>query len=200
MQLPIAAALSTCSTRARKDSYADDEQRTSAMAELTEPAMREVLQQTMAALTRLNELWGLDDPVAPHPPATPYNLQTLTADTPFGLPPSYLQLLRIHDGIDNFYGISGDLLPSTYRLTFPDFEKDWKRPHLLFFIMDNDWNAVAFDTKTRDVAGEMQVLEIADNVDADRWPSLSDFLLAYNERMQAWLTGELADRAKVDDD
>ena len=35
------------------------------MAELTEPAMREVLKETMAALTRLNELWGLDDPGGP---------------------------------------------------------------------------------------------------------------------------------------
>ena len=52
----------------------------------------------------------------------------------------------------------------------------------------------------RDASGEMQVLEIAENVDADRWPSLSDFLIGYNERNRTWLAGELADRAKVDDD
>lgn len=170
------------------------------MNQLSESQMKEVLRRTVDALRKLNELWGLDDPVSPRPPATQLALRKLAATVPFPLPPSYVQLLCIHDGIDNFYGIRGQLLPSSYRLDFPNFERDWNRPHLLFFVEDDDFNAVAFDTNMRNPECEMEVVEIAENIDSDRWPSLSDFLIGYMERIENWLANEQADRSVADDD
>jgi hypothetical protein len=170
------------------------------MSHLTESQMEEVLQRTVRAIRRLNELWGLKDAVLLRPPADPEALKNLVASVPFQLPPSYLQILGIHDGIDDLYGIRGSLLHSGFRLDFPNFDKEWGRPNMWIFIADNDWNAVAFDTDTQSAEGEMEVQEISDNLDADRWPSLSDFLIGYSERMEGWLAAELADRTEADDD
>ncbi len=170
------------------------------MSELTVLQMEAVLKRTVDVLNALDALWDLHDPVVPHPPATSSALQRLAAAVSFPLPPSYVQLLSICDGIDNVYGISGDLLPSSYRFQYPDFDKIWTRPTMFFIIADNDWNAVTFDTNTQNADGEMEVVEIADNIDADRWQSLSAFLIGYQERVEGWLAGERADRAKVDDD
>ncbi len=71
---------------------------------------------------------------------------------------------------------------------------------MFFFIMGNEWDAVAFDRSTRKEDGEMEVQEIAGNVDRKRWPSLSDFLLAYLARLENWLAQAKADRAKIDGD
>jgi len=166
------------------------------MQNLTESQMEEVLQITAQALRQLNEFWGLKDQVVLRPPAAPQVLSDLAASVRFPLPPSYLRLMSLHDGIDNFYGIRGHLLHSRFRHIFPDFDKEWKRPQMWVFIADNDWNAVAFDTNTRNAEGEMEVLEIADNIDADRWLSLTDFLIAYRQRMETWVATEQADRTK----
>lgn len=169
------------------------------MSRLTGLQMEAVLNRSIEVLRRLDDLWDLKHPPHPHPPASAEALAKLGALVPWKFPPSYIQLLRIHDGIDNFYGINGELLSSAQRLTPHDFESEWRRSQLLFFIMDDDWNAVAFDTTTRNSDGEMEVLEIAENVDSDRWPSLADFLVGYKHRLEGWLAGEEADRSKVDD-
>src|SRR5581483_12353198 len=115
---------------------------TATMQNLTESQMEEVLQITAQALRQLNEFWGLKDQVVLRPPAAPQVLSDLAASVRFPLPPSYLRLMSLHDGIDNFYGIRGHLLHSRFRHIFPDFDKEWKRPQMWVFIADNDWNAV----------------------------------------------------------
>ena len=170
------------------------------MITMSQAQMDEVLQRSMQVLRSIYTLWGLDLPVVPGPPATTQSLNRLAAAVPFPLPPSYVQLLRIADGITNFYRLWGKIIPCTYRLEHPRFAEDWERPDLFFFIEGTEGNAVAFDPATRNAEGEMAVLEIDNYLDADRWPSLNDFLVGYKERLEGWLADEQADRAKVDDD
>ena len=167
---------------------------------LTTSQSNEILDQIMDVMRQLNQLWGLQNLVAARSPATEQDLLELQRTAPHPPPPSYIRLLSIHNGVEDFYGLRGRILPCNFRSTFPDFDREWRRPNILVFVADDDWNAVAFDANTLDSDGEMGVLEIAENVDADRWPSLSEFLIGYHERLAGWLAAERADRSKAEDD
>jgi hypothetical protein len=62
------------------------------------------------------------------------------------------------------------------------------RADLWFFVLGDDLgDGVAFDLKTRGPDGEMQVVELAGYVEDVRWPSLTAFLEAYEQRLEDWI-------------
>jgi hypothetical protein len=168
--------------------------------QLSDEEMAGVVRRIALTMSKLNGFWGMRDEVCLHPGASSKQIDALASSVKHPLPPSYKQLLRLFNGIDDIYGLRGKLLPTDFRKTVPDFDLSWRRPTYLVFIADEDWNAVAFDALKRKSDGEMEVIEIAENIDADRWSSLSAFLIGYLQRLEGWLATEQADRALRDDE
>ncbi|MEP6653920.1 MAG: SMI1/KNR4 family protein [Myxococcales bacterium] len=137
--------------------------------------------------------------IMPHPPATPANLQNLDRSVKVRLPPSYLQLLSIHDGIDNFYWTDNPLRSSSYIINTPSYQDHYEIPDQFLFITGSDWISVGFDKQTQKTDGEMEVVENDKSGEATRWPSLPSFLMGYCERLEEWVRDAHADRAKVED-
>jgi hypothetical protein len=127
------------------------------------------------------------------PPASEEELSALSAAVPFSLPPSYLDLLRINNGVTNFKWIRDHLISSHERIQSPDLD-DWPdRPEMWFIIAgDDNSDGVAFDRNTSDLDGEMEVVEFANYREDSRWPSLSDFLAGYLARLEDWILREQA--------
>ena len=162
-----------------------------------------LIRHIVQALEEINVFEGLDDEankVKCHPPASKQEIEKLKQALPFALPPSYIQLLSIHNGIENFYRINGKILSASHRLQYSYDHEDWERPNLLFIAMDDSWNAVALDSMTLDAEGEMEVQEFDRNVETTRWSSLDEFLEGYSERLREYLQNARADRAQMDDD
>lgn len=171
------------------------------MAPLTRDEMETILRRILEVDRELKHFHDLERANAvPHAHAARDSVQRLEAVLPFELPASYVQMLGIVDGVDNFYWVDNDLLSSSYLLDHPDYSRHWERPEMFFFIMGDDWEAVAFDTANKDTDGEMEVVEFDRNTEDMRWPSLSDFLIGYKERLEDWLARARADRAQTDDE
>ncbi|HEY6877859.1 MAG TPA: SMI1/KNR4 family protein [Polyangiales bacterium] len=123
-----------------------------------------------------------------NPPASEGQVQALCDALPFRLPPSYLELLRISDGIARFKWVDADLKSTAQLLADPGLD-DWpERPELWVFIYGADTSdGVAFDRRTCDASGEMEVVELANYQEDMRHPSLSAFLRGYLARLESWL-------------
>ncbi len=163
--------------------------------------MKEVVGKILRVDRELKSFADFEDSLAiPAAPATDEAIQELRRLLNRPIPPSYVQLLRLHDGIENFYWVEEDLVSTTFRREYPDYAAHWEPPDFDFFVIGDDWEAVAFDMSTQRDDGEMEVVEFLRNVERHRWSSLSDFLRGYLERMEDRLIKERADRALLDDD
>lgn len=138
------------------------------------------------------------------PPATLGALTQLAARFPQGqLPPSYAQLLLIHDGIKNFNFVDKSLLSIEDLLYLGDDGRTQreaeKEPDMIFFIVGTAWNGVAFDRKTVRPDGEMDVVRFNKTGATRRWKTLPEFLLWYLEWLEKEYAKALADRKNLED-
>jgi hypothetical protein len=138
--------------------------------------------------------------IVPYPPATSAELEQVSQQLKLRLPPSYLQLLSIHNGIDNFYWIENPLHSTAFFARAPKYAAHYELPDQFLFISGPDWITVGFDKTTQLPDGEMEVIEGDKTGETDRWPSLSDFLVGYRDRLEKWYADAQGDRAKTDDD
>jgi hypothetical protein len=159
---------------------------------------RRLLAKAVARIITARTAWSMREArterIVANPPATKPALRARAAASPHPLPPSYLDLLELHDGIAGFYGIDGELVSSSYR---GEHDEQWRDStqladcpelaNLVFFAMDSDGSAASFDATTRDSRGEMQVIEIRDYRELERFDSLASFLITFAERMESWI-------------
>jgi hypothetical protein len=168
---------------------------------LTRSEREDILRRILEVDREYKHVADVDDAVAvPGQPASESAISRLVSISRSSLPASYLDLLRLHDGIKAFYWVEDDLLSCEDQAGDPGYADHWQRPQMRFFIMGNDFEGVAFDTTTRRPDGEMEAVEFARNVESVRWPSLDDFLLGYLARLEGWMEKAKADRAQMDDD
>ena len=108
--------------------------------------------QSISRLLEAQVSWNarneVDEEVAPRQPATDADIDGLSKALGHGLPPSYEQLLRTHDGIAGAFGIDGEFLSSRYRGEYDDQWADCTelagcppQSEMLFFAMDDDGSA-----------------------------------------------------------
>lgn len=131
-------------------------------------------------------------------------LAKLAVNFPQGrLPPSYAQLLLLHNGIKNFKYVDESLLSAEDLLRLGDDGRTQreaqKEPHMIFFIFGPGWNGVAFDRRTVRPDGEMEVAEFDKTGETNRWPSLDDFLRWYLASQEEQYKKVLADRKNLED-
>jgi hypothetical protein len=152
--------------------------------------MKRTLAQIEEADQRLKPL-KLRNPQAykmvTHGPANTEAIQRIGQATQLRLPPSYVQLLSLHDGIDNFYWVDTPLHSTKYILENPHYQEDYELPGLFLFICGPDWISVGFDRQSQGEDGEMEVVECDKGGEHTRWKSLSAFLTGYLARLQGWL-------------
>jgi len=152
--------------------------------------------QSISRLLEAQVSWNarneVDEEVAPRQPATDADIDGLSKALGHGLPPSYEQLLRTHDGIAGAFGIDGEFLSSRYRGEYDDQWADCTelagcppQSEMLFFAMDDDGSAAAFDKTTRDARGEMEVVIITNYRELARFGSLPAYLAARVNLLEA---------------
>ena len=126
--------------------------------------------------------------IVAHPPAPPERIAQLKAAEQYVVGPTYQRLLSIHDGLDNFYWNGANILSSRQLLEQPDYAAIHAQPDTFLFMLGRERSSVGFDLNTRRNDGEMFVVEFdAKGKFSERWPSLTNFLWTYVERMEAWL-------------
>lgn len=169
---------------------------------MTEEELRALLDRLVEATLERDRYYD-ENPARPElgPPATPEQISALELHWQRRVPPSYRKLLGICNGMTKL--LLDVALLSTQELiddvpgleTFEEpFPELWK---WIFACAGDSYDALAFDpTQTRD-DGEMAVVLIGDEGEAERWPSLEDFLQSLVARVEAEAAGEKADRENL---
>lgn len=175
---------------------------------LTAGQMKALVDEIVAMGNELRALHGHDDePAKPRPAPTAAALNAFKSKHGSRVPPSYLQLLSIYDGVDNFDWVDVSLLSIDFLLTNDDLEEDWVEVEafaageaFVFAQSDSDAHVVAFLTRKVGADGEMRVVHL----DADGPLGKHKNLEAYLRSRRKWfadaLADEKADRAGLPDD
>jgi hypothetical protein len=127
--------------------------------------MKNLIDQIIEIGNELRSYYEAEDKFAKaYPPPTEYMLNSLANRYTGKLPPSYLQLMSIYDGIENFEWLDVSILSIEFLMKHHDLDEDWidagiyKEGELFIFAQSNsDAHVVAFLTKTADHDGEMRV-------------------------------------------
>ena len=142
-----------------------------------------------------------------HPPATPVEIVRLEEHLRtrgFSLPPSFVQFLRIHNGIENFIP-SMELSIRTTQEIEKFYEKDllWKKisPAHRFVFASGDTAAFAgFIPETVNQKGEMQVVLVTESAETTEYDDFEEFLEDQLEYYKDVISAEQADREDLLDD
>jgi hypothetical protein len=175
---------------------------------LTAGQMKALLDESVALGNELRVFHGHDDmPARPAPAATPAALGTFKRRYGKRVPPSYLQLLSIYDGIDNFEWVDVSLLSIDFLLAHDDLDEDWVETEafaageLFIFAQSNsDAHAVAFLTKNVARNGEMEVVHFDSNGTLGEYKNLEEYLRDRRDWFAAAVAEEKADRTGLSDD
>ena len=123
------------------------------------------------------------------------------------IPPSYIQLMSIYNGIENFEWDDVSILPIEFLMKNDDLEEDWvdagvfEKGDLFVFAQSNsDALAVAFLIKTGDEDDEMEVIHFDAGGTLGKYKNLSEYLRARHFWFKESLEKEKADRAGLTDD
>ena len=174
---------------------------------LTLDQMKELVDEIIDLGNQLRTFHGHGAHAArPYPPGSSKNLAVFRGKHA-QLPPSYLQLLSIYDGIANFDWVDVALLSSDYLLTQPDPTAAWidggsfaKGERFIFAQSDTDSHAIAFLTDPISDDGEMEVIDFDSDGPVETYQHLEAYLLARHEWFANAVAGEKADRAGLADD
>ena len=170
--------------------------------------MKALVDEIVALGNELRVLNDLDDtPAMTRPPATAAALNAFKARFARQVPPSYLQLLSIYDGVDNFEWVDVSLLSTDYLLTYDGLDRDWVEAGALpadgafiFAQSDSDDHIVAFLTRNVGADGEMEVVHLTAEGPIGEHKNLEEYLLARRDWFASELAREKADREGLSDD
>jgi hypothetical protein len=127
--------------------------------------LKTAVDRVIAAGNELRELYGHDERAVPRAPADPKALPSFAKRFKGKVPPSFVELLGIYDGIDKFDWVDLTLHGSAFLTEHPDLDETWveaekaKRGEL--FVVgwaDTDSSCIAFERTTVGRDGEMPVL------------------------------------------
>jgi hypothetical protein len=172
---------------------------------LTRDQMKAIVDETIALGNELRAFHGHTDRAArPRPPATAAALKVFEARYPERVPPSYLQLLSICDGVDNFDWVDVSLLSTDFLLANDDLDEDWIEAEyfdegevFIFAQSDDDAHAIGFHTKKKAKDGEMKVVDVAASLEPKEYKNLEDYLRRRRDWFAKYVAREKADRAAL---
>ena len=169
--------------------------------------MKSLVEEIVALGNVLRVYHGhVKDLAVTRPKASPADLAAVRGITPH-LPPSFLQLLSICDGVDNFDWVDISLLSSDYLLNQPDPTGPWiegaafsKGERVIIGQSDTDPHAIAFLTETVAEDGEMEVMDFDNDGPIETYPHLEAYLRARRDWFANAVSEEKADREGIADD
>jgi hypothetical protein len=175
---------------------------------LSADEMKALIDEIVALGNELRVLEEFDDtPGRPHPPATPAALAAFRGRYGRKVPPSYLQLLSIYNGVDNFDWVDVSLLSTDFLLAHDDLADGWEEARtfapgeaFVFAQSDSDAEAVAFRTQKVGLDGEMEVVHVDARGVLGEYKNLEEYLRDRRDWFADYLAGEKADRAGLSDD
>jgi hypothetical protein len=170
---------------------------------LSKAQMKVVVDQIVRSGNELKRYMDAeDDSAQPGPPASAQVLSAFKQKYGTRVPPSYLQLLSIHDGIKNFEWMDVSLLSAQYLLEHEHLDRPWidvgayGRDEIFVFAESNsDAHAVAFLLKTVDDRGEMRVAHFDASGPLTEHTDLEGYLRDRLKWFEDSVASEKADRA-----
>lgn len=148
-----------------------------------------------------------DEPAKPHPAATAAALNAFKNKYGSRVPPSYLQLLSIYDGVDNFEWVDVSLLSIDYLLTHDNLDDHWVEVEafapgeaFIFARSNSDPHVVAFLSQKVGADGEMRVVHLDADGPLGKHKNLEAYLRSRRKWFAEAVAEEKADRAGLSDD
>ena len=175
---------------------------------LSPAQMKTVVDEIVSLGNELRALNELDDePARPHPAPTAASLAAFKGRYGSRVPPSYLQLLSIYDGVENFEWVDVSLLSIDYLLTHDHLDNHWvdidvfaPGEAFIFARSDSDAHVVAFLTQEVGADGEMKVIHLDSDGPVGKHKSLEAYLRSRRKWFAAAVAEEKADRAGLSND
>jgi hypothetical protein len=148
-----------------------------------------------------------DEPARAHSAAKKNVLDSFAARYEKKIPPSYLQLLSIYNGIDNFEWVDVSILPIEFLMKHDKLEKHWvdsdaydEGELFIFAQSSSDSHVVAFLTKTRDKNGEMEIAHFDGGGSLGRYTNLDEYLRERRDWYKKSVALEKEDRKGLADE
>lgn len=169
------------------------------MSHLTQDNIKVVIDQILDAMTELDAFFT-GDPRRPNvgPPARETDLQALEQHWERSLPPSYRLTLSVYNGVSCIWAripllstqeiIEDRHDTTTFEEPFPNL---WK---FIFACGTESYDALTFDGSTAQPNGEMEVVELSEEGEGQRWPTFYAFLTGLLTKILQELASEKADR------
>jgi hypothetical protein len=170
---------------------------------MTVEAMQRLIDEVITLGNELRRVNDLDQRAKRRPPASPVAVEALTQRFPGKLPPSFLQLLSISDGIDNLDYVDVTIFGSSYLVENATvLEEEWVdagkfTPGEVFVFARSDWDSVAaaFLPNQRHADGELRVVFFDARGIVGEYDNLEQYLLGCKTSFEQNLAKEAADRA-----
>lgn len=175
---------------------------------LTTTQMKALVDEIVLLGNELRVLSEIDDqPAKAHSAATGAAMKAFESKYGGRVPPSYLQLLSIYDGIDNFDWVDVSLLSTDYLLTHDNLDEHWvdieafdPGEAFIFARSNSDPHVVAFITQNVGADGEMRVVHLDSDGPLGKHKNLEAYLRDRRKWFADALDEEKADRAGLPDD
>lgn len=169
---------------------------------MPDETMRALLDRLIAATHARDLFFDADaERPQPGPPASPARLAALEQRWGGRLSPAHRRLLAVADGLSDL-GCGLALLSTAELLddahAHQPLEEATPEHWRTVFALDPDgYDALAFDRSRIAADGEAAVVHVHAGVEDERWPSLTAFLRATLQRVEAELALERADRENL---
>jgi hypothetical protein len=175
---------------------------------MNSPDMRRIIDEIVVLGDELRRLNELTQRAKPAKPADPAALSTFGATFAGKVPPSFLQLLSIYDGVENFDYVDISIFGCDYLLqNASELEEEWVDAEMfeedeifVFARSDIDSIAVAFALNKPGPNGEMGVIYFDARGVGAEFENLEAYLVACKRMYEHNLTKEAADRAGFSSD
>jgi hypothetical protein len=171
--------------------------------------MKALVDEIVALGNELRAFGDHDDtPARPRPSATAAALADFKRRYGGRVPPSYLQLLSIYDGVDNFDWVDVSILSTEFLLAHDDLDEDWVEEAeafaageaFIFAQSDSDAHIVAFLSRKVGADGEMKVVHLDSDGPIGKHKNLEAYLRERRDWFAEAVAEEKADRAGLSDD
>ncbi|HHP7234817.1 MAG TPA: hypothetical protein ACFCUC_09315 [Desulfobacterales bacterium] len=148
-----------------------------------------------------------DEPAKAYPPPKKTTLDVFKNRFAGNVPPSYLKLMTIYNGIENFEWVDVSILSIEFLMKNENLDESWieagaynEGELFIFAQSDSDAHVVAFLIKKADDKGEMEVVHFDAGGILGRHNNLESYLKDRRNWFKQSLELEIADRDRLHND
>lgn len=170
--------------------------------------LKVLVEEVIALGNELRAFHGHDDTPAQQGPApSARSLAVFNERFSNSVPPSYLRLMSVFDGIENFEWVDVSILSTEFLLNHSDLEESWVEagacePGDLFIFAQSDTDAhvVAFLLKTGRADGDMRVIRLDASGPLQEHEGFEAYLRDRRDWFAKYVAQEKADRQELKSD